>query len=325
MDVLTSSRRFFTFPIKILISFSLLAIVFSMVDFSIIKQASIEANPWGLIGACVILIISHFFGQYCWIYIVKAQNQRARVGDLISSYWKGLFFNNVLPTNIGGDLVKGVDIIRRYGNKYFYITTILLDRVINFAILLWLGGVAFCLYFERHKTLLFVMGSTAFLAICVGIGYRLALYRIICQARKQPRKSPLYRIAKSSMILKSIIEKKKILFLVLFFAFCSQFLKIYIAYINARSMGFELPLEAAFIAVCVYALLGLVPFSIGGLGIREYGTTMLDGLAGLEMTQYFLLSVLGHVDLILSSLPGLIILFSFGKNGASQIPGTKGK
>jgi len=59
----------------------------------------------------------HIFGIWIsvirWNILLKTQNVRISQGYLASSFLIGTFFNNLLPTSIGGDIFRTIDISKK--------------------------------------------------------------------------------------------------------------------------------------------------------------------------------------------------------------------
>ena len=58
--------------------------------------------PW-LLAAVFWIVIAVVVSVHKWRLILRAQGMRLEWGELWSIYWAGLFFNNFLPSGIGGD------------------------------------------------------------------------------------------------------------------------------------------------------------------------------------------------------------------------------
>ena len=52
-------------------------------------------------------------------------------GTLTESIWVSLFFNNFLPSNIGGDVIRIADTAGAAGSKTLATTVVLVDRVLG--------------------------------------------------------------------------------------------------------------------------------------------------------------------------------------------------
>jgi hypothetical protein len=67
-------------------------------------------------------------------------------------------------------------------------------------------------------------------------------------------------------------------------------------------------------------VLSFLPFSIGGLGIREGGFVVLLGQAGVSATDATVFSLLNGLAFALASLPGVIAFVRAGRSAAKEPP-----
>ena len=94
--------------------------------------------------AILVFFVSNVLGALQWHFLLAASGVRLTFAQTFRFYFVGLFFNNFLPANIGGDAIKIYDVSR--GGSYVYRVTAvtLIDRFI--------GIFGLCLLFQ--KTLL---------------------------------------------------------------------------------------------------------------------------------------------------------------------------
>lgn len=81
----------------------------------------------------------HFIGMALmslrWKVLLKAQVKQVSYGDLYSFNMMAAFFNNFLPSTIGGDIVKGLESKKFTGNKTTSLTVIFVERMTGMAAL----------------------------------------------------------------------------------------------------------------------------------------------------------------------------------------------
>jgi uncharacterized membrane protein YbhN (UPF0104 family) len=110
------------------VSVALLALLFSRIDagslWASAKQASI---PW-LAVALGVYFIHVVASTWRWRVLLDAQNVHVPRTVLLSSYLVAIFFNNFLPSNIGGDVVRVRDTADQARSKTLATTIILVDR-----------------------------------------------------------------------------------------------------------------------------------------------------------------------------------------------------
>ena len=90
---------------KIVVSLALLAFLFSRVDIAKIWDSARHASlPW-LVAALVVWTLNIAAATWRWHLLLEAQDVRMPRKTLFSSFLVANFFNNFLPSNIGGDVI----------------------------------------------------------------------------------------------------------------------------------------------------------------------------------------------------------------------------
>ena len=94
-------------PPRSAVSLALLAYLFSTTDLDALQArasapATPSSSPWPWPSTALILAIS----TWRWRVLLQAQGYRAPLRHLSGSYLVATFFNNFLPSNIGGDVIR---------------------------------------------------------------------------------------------------------------------------------------------------------------------------------------------------------------------------
>jgi len=127
-----SSARHYTFlAIKLAVSIVLLAILFSKIDAARLWTTAKRASVVWLAAALAIYLANVFGSIWRWHLLLDAQDVDIPVRTLLGSFLVALFFNNFLPSNIGGDVIRIRDTARLAGSKTLATIVVLTDRVIG--------------------------------------------------------------------------------------------------------------------------------------------------------------------------------------------------
>ena len=116
---------------KIVVSTGLLAVLLARVDLSRLWTTARTASVLWLLGALGLYFAMVFVSAWRWGILLRAQHIAAELMTLLRSYLVATFFNNFLPSNIGGDVVRVRDTARAAGSKTLATTVILVDRGIG--------------------------------------------------------------------------------------------------------------------------------------------------------------------------------------------------
>ena len=314
------------FIFKILLIFLFFILLWIKVDFSKITAIEIKWVWYGL----MMVMFSHGFGNLSWYFILNALRKKGPLisfKKVIGPYWLGLFFNNFMPTSIGGDVIKGFSMHQVYKNPLKITLSILIDRLFGLMILMGIGINSWLFFFYKGKVFLFFC-----LAEIMMIGVLFLLPKYFFWVLKKGFKSfgwfgKKYRLVlKIILLLKEIYRQKKWFLLILGMMGLSQLLKVLMN--GCLILGLEkrgsnlLPAEYVFFLVPIYGILALISLTPGGLGVKEYLCVLLfknvpfliqgEGVGNFSenyIAEITLLSLLSHLVVMISSLGGRDLFF----------------
>src|SRR5262245_57678743 len=109
-------RRYAITALKLSVSVALLALLFSRIDVGTLWATARTASVSWLAIAFGIYTVVVAASIWRWHVLLEAQQVHVRVKTLTSSYLVALFFNNFLPSNIGGDVVRIRDTTKQAGS-----------------------------------------------------------------------------------------------------------------------------------------------------------------------------------------------------------------
>jgi hypothetical protein len=134
-------RRYATLAAKISVSLILLVVLFSKVDGAELwATARLASVPW-LLVALIVYAIGALAAAWRWGLLLKAQHVHMPGRALLGSYLVACYFNNFLPSNIGGDVIRIRDTARVAGSKTLATTIVLMDRVLGLIALVFVAAV----------------------------------------------------------------------------------------------------------------------------------------------------------------------------------------
>ena len=101
---------------KIVISGLLLSWLIYSFDWIALRDVFLTAQPGWLFLAVLLIIISMVVSVEKWSRILRAEGINLPWLQLWKVYWIGIFFNNFLPSSIGGDGIRIVMTGRNISN-----------------------------------------------------------------------------------------------------------------------------------------------------------------------------------------------------------------
>jgi len=306
-------RALLTLSIRVLVSLGLLYIALRGINFAAIQSRLSQINL-GWIGiAILVTIFQLFLGALRWREISVLCE--APLTDLQAFRYNmiGAFFNQTLPSSIGGDAVR-LWLVNRTGAGWRAATySILTDRAIGLialaiiivASLPWSYGM---IGDANGRLALIVVG---FAALAGGLGFLLLGYLPwLWLKRWWPTRHVHACAVIASQVLFSPRSGPKIAMLSL----SIHVLAVVIAWCAVRSIAAAADFKQIFLLTPPIMLITMMPISIAGWGVREATMMVAFGYAGLAQTDGTVVSILfGAVYFFVGAIGGLVWIFSAEK------------
>jgi uncharacterized membrane protein YbhN (UPF0104 family) len=304
--VTNSSRgqRVLSQALKIAVSVILLAALLRTVDWRHILDELKGAHPGWIAVALGLFLIGLIVRAWRWEGLLTAQGVHAPLGVLIRWYFVGGFFNTVLPTGFGGDVVKTYALARYSERPGAAAGSVLVDRFSGILSLLIMGSITLGLVpglvtpAVSWLIWLLLVGGLAASAVMVQGGLRAWLNEHV---------SPLTQTKIGHALIDAIPDYGLRPFaraVAISFLFNSLLIGVNVCL--AYSLGLHLRLAYFFIFVPLTSLSLLLP-SVGGLGVRELSYVALFNQAGVAPAAATALSLLFYIVTLASGLCGGIL------------------
>jgi glycosyltransferase 2 family protein len=313
-------RRIMLSTIKILISAALLYLALRKVNFSdLASRINIASLGWiGLAIAATFFQI--FIGALRWREISADCGAPLTTTQATRFNLIGTFFNQTLPSSIGGDAVR-LWLVARGGAGWRAATySIFVDRAIGLialaivivASLPW----SYQLIDDPHgrPALLFI----DFAALAGGIGF-LILGRLNWPWLK--RWWATHHLHACSVIANRVIFSRERGPKLAVLSLLVHVLAVVIAWCVVRSIAAPIGFGQVFQLVPPVMLITMLPISIAGWGVREATMGLAFGYAGLATSEGVNVSLLfGAVSFVVGAFGGLVWIFSAEKAAQGSKP-----
>jgi len=223
----------------------------------------------------------------------------------------GLFFNNFLPANIGGDIARVMDAGRHGPTRATAFSTVLMDRLIGTVALAGLALLTTLPAVDRfHLTL--VYGALAgFFALSVLLLWAVfhprllpAVERALSRVGLGMLKPHLDELAAR---LQGFREQRRLMLELSLVATVTQVSRIFVHVLVARALSLTIALPYFFLFVPLLAVIVSLPISLNGIGVREGAGIVLFGLVGVSRAQAFSLQFTTYLVAVAISLIGGVI------------------
>lgn len=300
--------------LKIVVSGGLLYVLVSRVPepsriWSLMRSASI---PWLLVALALYLVMI-LVSAWRWTSLLGAQHVQVPFSTLVQSYLVATFFNNFLPSNIGGDVVRIRDTAPFAGSKTLATTIVLVDRGIGLLGLIFVAAVGATVTARGSEkigpigpsVLWALLAGALIVAISAmlfphGVAALLRPLRLIHQEWVEVRIERLttalakFRDATGALANGFIASVLVQAILVGFYASIAQAL-----HVNA-------PVEHIAVVVPLSFIVQMLPVSVGGLGVREATFSYYFTRFGETLETALALSLVGGALTMLFSVSGAV-------------------
>ena len=306
-----SSKKFLTTALKALLSIALLSWVFYKVGVEQILEQLLQADKSLFLGGVLLFALSNVLGTIQWWFLLKIQGIEITPKAALYYYFVGLFFNNFLPTNIGGDVYKAYDLSKRVRRKEGVIAATIMDRLMGFVALVALALLATLLSLRNLQRLQLLSLTLASLFILLSIFF---VFFNRWVARMGDRF--FFRFLPSGLrgtlreIYGSIYSFKGntgFFFKFLGLSLVIQSIRILINYMIALSIGIRIELLYFFLIIPLIALAIALPISIAGIGVRESSGMILFQKVGVVAPQAASMQLLTYIVTLLVGVMGGIL------------------
>jgi uncharacterized protein (TIRG00374 family) len=291
-----------------------------------------------LLVAIALQLVGIALSSLKWHTILAAHGQHQPYGWLLRTYLVGQFANNFLPTGVGGDAVRAVQLGRRIGSYSQSSASVFVDRLTGFLALSFIANVALVMtytglagfqltasnpsdhqYLNDDLIFLITIGFTV-IAVLAVIGCFIApfLHQQFGKFLPEFIDSRIEKVARS---LANYFPKGKWLVLVLGLSFAFQMLWVTINYVCGQALGIDAPFLMFALIAPIADILGLLPIFVNNIGARELVFTFFLFYVGVPKAMAIALAfIVLSVRLIVSVLGGIVMLFGGADVRVMKIP-----
>jgi uncharacterized protein (TIRG00374 family) len=282
--VSSSERRpWYRRAIRLAVSAALIAWVLNGVDWARVGEVASSAS----VPLIALAFSSYFVGYVAsvtrWRALLAAQGVQLSFGYLYCSFMIGMFFNQLLPSTIGGDLAR-----YRYtavGGKSAALSAVVLDRVFGTVSLVIVAALGLAMV--DAGTVLPEEVPEA-IAVLLGVGLAVLAAAFVAPAAVLRRLTgwwPAAARGRLTPVFEALVAfggRHDVLLVALASSLALQGIVVAHYYLVGLALGLDVPLVAfAFIAP-VATVITALPISINGIGVREGVLVYLLGLYGVD-------------------------------------------
>lgn len=320
-----SPLHWISLGLRICVTLGVLAWVLGKQDWEKLLGVFQTLRPTPFVVTALICVLSQVLLAMRWWILLLAQRIRISFWTAVRLHFLGLFYNNIMPSSVGGDVLRAWYVAKHTEEKWRAAISVLFDRLWGLCGLVIIAVSAYVFLLGdapeaadaaqeqgRIPWGLILMGA----GVVLGIGALSGLGLYACSATRPwvvrlgwgIWEQAVTLCRKSREALGLYIRTPQALFAALMTTFLLQGMVIVAFWYLGRSLGMTAGIDAYFVIFPITWVLAALPISISGWGVLEGGITHLFVvLQGAEPEQALTLALCQRLIWILGSLPGSII------------------
>ena len=295
-------------------------------DFS---NVLLQMNPAALVLSLGLFIISMFLIALRWWLLLKTQNIFINFRAAVKLYMLGWFYNNFMPSSVGGDLIRLWYVTRHTDKKFEAGLSVLVDRAVGllstlsiaaFFYLVFLRGSGPLAVERKGSVLLPWLGAhrTAvawFAAVLVAVAAVLCLSaagrHLLGKCTRAALRLASTTVHNTAAAARLYCSRPLVILEAYAITIFLQLLVITGFWVVGKTMGIATPLSYYYTIFTLVWVLAALPVSIGGAVVAEGIIVVLfRRYAGLEAEPALAIALTQRIVWMLASIPGAVIHIS---------------
>jgi uncharacterized membrane protein YbhN (UPF0104 family) len=298
-------KRGFLLALRVAVSAALILWLLRRTDFAAVGQA-FRAADLRLVGLAVLLIpLGYLASVRRWRLLLRAQGGDAPLSFLLQSLMVGIFFNNLLPSTVGGDAVRAWDTARAGVDRATAVAVVIVDRFVGLLALMLFAAAGLPLAGR-------LAAQMPQLAVWVAAGAAaMGLVAALLFLPSQRLPTLLSRFGglpgKLASALFAFQGKGSVLLRAFAWSLALQSLVVLNAWLLASALRVPIPLADFFLIVPLGLFLMMLPVSINGIGVRESSYAFFFRAFGVAASLGVAVAWLDYGLLLLQALAGGVV------------------
>ncbi len=283
-------------------------------------------NPWYFALSLAIYVAGQALIGLRWSLLLRAQSIFIGSWTAVKLHFLGLFYNNLMPSSVGGDLLRAWYVTRHTDKKLQAALSVFVDRVIGLFALVLIAIFCYSVFLRGGARLVtasdkrgfiesFAQYKWIFLWVFAGTIVFLCLLLLTRSGRALLAKAWRYLYPHGTKLLSKSKDAMVIycrmpltILLVLGLTIFLQLLVVTAFWLVGVNLKIPASAKYYFVFFPVAWVVAALPISIAGIGLLEGGIRELfTRFAGVSVEQALALALCQRFIWVLASLPGAAI------------------
>jgi uncharacterized protein (TIRG00374 family) len=307
-------RSVLTWAVKLIVSGGLLYWLLSRIDRGQLWRNIQHASPLWLAAALALYLLMLLVSAWRWKQLLDAQHVKSTFSHLTASYLVATFFNNFLPSNIGGDVIRIRDTAAAAGSKTRAATIVLFDRGIGLVGLVLVAALGATIATELgdqepFDPMWLWIGLTAgTLAIAFTLMQPGLIGKMLTPLRVFHKEWVDERINQLLESLEKFAARPSALVRCLLGSILVQIILVWFYAAIAHAMSVPMPTVHLAVLIPMSFIVQMLPVSVNGFGVREAIFGLYFSRLGLPRESGIAVSFLGAALIMLFSVSGAVVM-----------------
>lgn len=305
---------------RVALSVIALWLVLSKVNLQQVVADIGALDPRWLAGAVAAVYAAIAVSVLKWWALVRAGGHRIGPGRLARHYFVGFFFNNFLPTSVGGDVVRAWDLGADIGDAPEGAASVIAERLIASLALGLTALIGLGLSSDARIAALPVAIVVAVSVALFGVFLIPARSAAVVRSAMGDRFDNVAGWVERAVVsVNALVRNVSLLGSVLALSVVFQVLVALVNYCTLHGLGAHVSVADAIVFTSIISAVTMVPISISGHGVREAGYAYFFGVVGVAKAAAVSSSLLFFALVAACTLPGAA-LFLTGRQRAHVAP-----
>lgn len=303
-------KRIFNIIIQLVISIALIILLLRLINIPDMLSLLKSVNPYYFILLLVLITLDRIFMAYKWHLLLKVKDMSISIFSTIRIYYIGTLAGFFLPTTVGGDMVRVLKLRSEKKSGTDVLSSVILERILGFiasAILAPIAALFLISFLELDVwRFLWIAGAFLFLfTILMVISFSEFLVRKIDKSKKLSKNILFGKFKKLYLSYAEYKNHKSLLVVFLVLSIFEQIMPVIGNYLACRALNLSVPFVYFLLIIPLIQLVSRIPISFEGIGVNEGLMVYFFALLGLSKTGAFTIGLLGHIAIIIATLPAL--------------------
>ena len=269
-----SPRRVLTFVAKVSVSGFFLVYLFNAVRWDEVWNHLRQADLFYLLLYILLGFAGILISSIKWLILARPHRISPSLSYLVSLYMVGYFFNNFLPTSIGGDVVRGYALGTAFGKKPEAMASVFMERFTGFTALVVFALLALA-FDNALRTDLRLVAPIVFAVFAyVGVVAALVSSKWLELGAKRIPVKVVQKVWRKMGAFQQAIQmyrhERAALWAAGGYSILFYLVSVLVVYVGCLTFHAPVSFTSLLTAVPVLLILFMIPFSFGGIGLQEW-------------------------------------------------------